>query len=58
MNKVITVSYLNRNGVRRDIPSVPKIIIADHLLEKSGFSIGDKIDIKYLPNQIIIKKLT
>lgn len=58
MNKNITVSYQNRQGKNRDLASVPKIIIANHLLQKlSGFSIGDKVNVEYLPNQIIIKKL-
>jgi hypothetical protein len=55
MNKTITVSYQNRQGKTRDLASVPKIIIANHLLEKSGFLIGKKVNIEYLPNQIIIK---
>lgn len=58
MHKNITISYQNRQGKRRDLASVPKIVIANHLLEQSGFSIGDKVNIHYLPNQIIIKKLT
>ncbi|MFA6386147.1 MAG: hypothetical protein WCW04_00015 [Candidatus Paceibacterota bacterium] len=58
MHKNITISYQNRQGNRRDLASVPKIIIANHLLEESGFLIGDKVDIEYLSNQIIIKKLT
>jgi len=59
MNKTITVSYQNRQGKRRDLTSVPKIIIANHILKKiCGFSIGDKVNIEYLSNQVIIKKLT
>lgn len=53
----MTVSYQNRQGKNRDLFSVPKIIITNHLLEQSGFSVGDKVNIEYLPNQIIIKKL-
>jgi hypothetical protein len=56
MNKTIKVSYQNRQGKTRDLASVPKIIIANHILKKiCGFSIGNKVNIEYLPNQIIIK---
>jgi len=58
MHKTLTVSYQNRQGKRRDLASVPKIIIANHLLEQSGFLIGDKVSVEYLLNQVIIKKLT
>lgn len=58
MNKIMTVSYLNRNGARRDLQSVPKIIIANKSLSQSGFLIGDKVSVEYLLNQVIIKKLT
>lgn len=58
-NKIMTISYQNRYGRTRDLPIVPKIIIANHFLQKkSGFLIGDKVIVEYLPNQIIIKKLT
>ncbi len=58
-NKIMTVSYQNRQGKTRDLASVPKIILANHLLKKlSGFLIGDKVNVEYLPNQIIIKKIT
>jgi len=58
-NKIITISYQNRQGKTRDLASVPKIILANHILKKiCGFSIGDKVNIEYLPYQIIIKKIT
>ena len=58
MKKEITVSYQNRQGVRCDLPTVPKIILANkHLASLSGFNVGDKAVVKYLPNSIIIKKL-
>ena len=57
-NRIMTISYQNRQGKTRDLVSVPKIIITNHLLEKSGFLIGDKVNVEYLPNQIIIKKIT
>ena len=58
MNRTMTISYQNRQGRTRDLVSVPKIIIANKSLSHSGFSIGNKISIEYLPNQIIIRKLT
>ena len=33
---------------------IPKINIANKMLEKHGFNIGDKISIEYLNNKIII----
>ena len=57
--RTMTVGYQNRHGVRGDLPTVPKIIIANHLLEKiCGFNIGDKVLVEYSLNEIIIKKLT
>jgi hypothetical protein len=59
MHKTITVSYQNRHSRTRDLASVPKIILANHILKKiCGFNIGDKVTIEYSPSQIIIKKLT
>ena len=58
MNKIITIGYQNRQGKRRDLASVPKIVIANHLLEQSGFLIGDKVSVEYSPSSVIIKKLT
>ena len=58
MKKEITISYQNRTGRHSDLPAVPKIVLANHLLNKlSGFSIGEKIIVEYNPNEIIIKKL-
>lgn len=58
MHKIITVGYQNRQGKTRDLISAPKIIIANYLLLQSGFSIGDKINVCYSQNKIIIKNLT
>ena len=56
MNKTMTISYQNRQGRARDLPTAPKIVLANHLIKKiSGFSIGDKVTVEYSPNQIIIK---
>ena len=56
MIKTMTISYQNRQGVHRDLPTAPKLVLATHLIKKiSGFSIGDKVTVEYSPNQIIIK---
>jgi len=53
----MTVSYQNRQGKNRDLASVPKIILANHILEKiCGLNIGDKVLVEYSPNRIIIIK--
>ena len=54
----MTISSQYRQGIKRDLPASPKIVIANHFLKKeSGFSIGDKILVKYSSKQIIITKL-
>ena len=59
LKKEIKISYQNRHGVRGDLPTAPKLVIANHLLKKiSGFSIGDNILVEYLQDSIIIKKIT
>jgi len=59
MQKEIKISYQNRHGVRGDLPTAPKLVLANHLLKKiSGISIGDKVNVEYSLNLIIIKKLT
>lgn len=56
-NKIMTIGYQNRQGRTRDLASVPKIILANHILKKiCGFSIGDKVSVGYSLNQLIIKK--
>ncbi|MBU1557811.1 hypothetical protein KKC45_02520 [Patescibacteria group bacterium] len=58
MKKEITISYQNRQGVRRDLPTSPKIVLSNHFIKKiSGFSIGDKVVVHYSPNSIIINKI-
>ena len=65
----MTISYQNRQGrgyggsgvgsLSRDLPTSPKLVIANHFLKNlSGFSIGDKIMVKYSPGLIIISKST
>jgi hypothetical protein len=34
-----------------------KIVIANRFLEQSGFNIGNKMTIEYLPDEIIIRKI-
>ena len=57
MKRIIKISYQNRSGRTRDLPSVPKLMVANHFLKQSGFSIGTIAEIYYLPNKIIIKKV-
>jgi len=57
MKKINTISYQNRHGVRGDLPTAPKIIIANHTLKNMcDFSIGDKVLVEYLQDSIIITK--
>jgi hypothetical protein len=59
MKKVNTISYQNRHGVRGDLPTAPKLVLANHILKKiCGFSIGQKLLVEYSKNLIVIKKLT
>ena len=58
MKKEIKISYQNRHGVRGDLPTAPKLVLANHLLKNiSGFSIGEKVLVEYLQDSIIIKKI-
>ena len=64
----MTIGYQNRTGrgyggsgvgsLSRDLPSVPKIILANKLLLENGFSIGSKASVYYSLGKIIIKTLT
>jgi hypothetical protein len=57
MTKTIKIGYENRDGVRNDLPAVPKLILANHFLSKvSNISVGDLVSVEYFPNQIIITK--
>jgi hypothetical protein len=66
MKRILTVGYqyrqsrMNTSGTGpyfRDLPTVPKITIINHILEKvCDFSIGDKVEVEYLKGQIIITK--
>ena len=44
-------------SISRDLETVPKIVIANHFLKDIGFNIGDKINVQYQENKIIIHKL-
>ena len=58
MIKEIKIGYQNREGVRNDLPTVPKLVLANHFLSKlSNISVGDLVSVEYFPNQIIISKL-
>jgi hypothetical protein len=57
MKAILTVGYQNRHGTYNDLPTRPKIILSNDTIKRvSGFSIGDKVSVEYLPNQIIILK--
>ncbi|MFA5936568.1 MAG: hypothetical protein WC822_01680 [Candidatus Paceibacterota bacterium] len=59
LKKEIKISYQNRHGVRGDLPTAPKLVLANHILEKvCNIAIGDKVSVEYSPNLIVIKKLT
>lgn len=59
MKKVLTISYQNRYGARGSLPTAPKIILSNHIIEKiCGFSIGEKLLVEYSKSSIIISKLT
>jgi hypothetical protein len=58
MKKINTISYQNRQGVNGDLPTAPKLVLANHFLTQSGFSIGEKVLVEYLQDSLIIKKLT
>ena len=66
--QVMTIGYQNRTGrsyggagvgsLSKDLPTAPKLVIANHFLKKlSGFCIGDRAEVCYLPNKIIISKI-
>jgi hypothetical protein len=57
MQKEIKISYQNRHGPHGDLPTAPKLVIANHILKKYGFSIGDKVTVQYSPGSIIINKI-
>lgn len=57
MKRQITIGYQNRQGLSRDLPLAPKLVLANHFLKDlSGFEIGNKVVVQYLPNLIIIRK--
>jgi len=59
MKKITTISYQNRHGAKGDLPTVPKLVLANHIIEKvCGFSIGEKVLVEYLQDSIVISKLT
>ncbi|OGI66947.1 hypothetical protein A2823_02495 [Candidatus Nomurabacteria bacterium RIFCSPHIGHO2_01_FULL_41_91] len=61
----MTVGYQNRSSrgyggsgvgsLSRDLPSVPKILLANKFLLENCFSIGSKAYVYYSPGEIIIK---
>ena len=58
MKKLMTVGYQYRQGKYGDLPAASKIVIANHLLKEiCEVSVGDKVEVEYLPSTIIIKKI-
>jgi len=55
MQKEIKISYQNRHGVRGDLPIAPRLVLANHILEKYGFFVGQRVLVQYSQGQIIIK---
>ncbi len=47
----MTISYSFRNN-----KTIPKLIITNHILNRYGFNVGDRVNVIYSQNQIIIKK--
>jgi hypothetical protein len=54
MKRKMTVSYVARKSFGN---AVPFIRIGNKFLKGVGFQISDKIEVRYLRNRIIIKKL-
>lgn len=57
MKKILTISYQYRRGVHGDLATASKLIIANHILKKYGFSTGVKASVEYAQNLLTIKKL-
>lgn len=58
MKREMTVSYaLDTKFIRPSDTQKPMIRIANFFLLKSGFKVGDKAEVEYLENQLIIKKI-
>lgn len=56
MKKIMTVGYKCGERLAPRMPT-SKIVIANRFLEQSGFNIGNKMTIEYLPDEIIIRKI-
>lgn len=57
MKRQMTVTYAtDANFLYSADRQKPMIRIANFFLLKSGFKVGDKAEVEYLENQIIIKK--
>lgn len=53
----MTVGYQNRNGLRRDLPARPQIVLANYYLSAAGFRIGDNIEVEYGHEVVVIRKV-
>jgi len=69
MKKQITIGYQNRQSrghggsgigsLSRDLPTAPKLVLANHYMKTiSNFGISEKVNVEYLPEQIIISRIT
>jgi len=54
MKREMRVSYKAQKCFEN---AVPFIRIGNRFLKDSGFQVSDQIEVQYLPNEIIIKKL-
>ncbi len=57
MKRQMTISYQHRYGANGDRPTASKLVLANHILKKYGFSIGDKVTVSYSPNLVTINKI-
>lgn len=57
LEKEMKLSSKSVPGVWGDLAPVPSLFIANrHLKVISGFDIGEKVTVRYSPNEILIKK--
>lgn len=58
MKREMTITYAtNTNFLYSANKQKPMIRIANFFLLKSGFKVGNKVEVEYLENQIIIRKI-
>lgn len=58
MRRIMTITYATDSSFLHSADKQkPMIRIANFFLLKSGFKVGDKTEVEYLENQIIIRKI-